>query len=246
VFKGDWSKNSVGLTGFFEEVTGGGEVYQFDWAKGDYENAKWLTFPRPGGQGLDCVDPGPNKWYQVKNGKLCLHTEPTIGWPFVTKLLFPVGPGQSISFQTTVKGNCYDLENAWGGPVLYRREYYWRGVYFGKWTPGKMALRLWGPTELKSEPLLILDEGQTIIVRIDYQDGVWDYYIMDEAGNLLLHLTEDDNHPILKDEKGVEADNNRNLLSEQPPHAGFFMGDGLDMEVGDLDVYSNDPSLPEV
>lgn len=47
----------------------------------------WLTFDRPGMEGRDCVDPGPNNAYNVSGGVLNIKALAP-GWPMITRQTF--------------------------------------------------------------------------------------------------------------------------------------------------------------
>lgn len=60
----------------------------------------WRTFDRPGSQGDDVVDPGPNPYYTA-NGRLNFNA-PAPGWPMMTAATFPKDKGLSVECTITV------------------------------------------------------------------------------------------------------------------------------------------------
>lgn len=236
-FKADWSKQSIGLTGFVEEDEPGtvhhdsdNETYHFPGIPDDYDNAIYLTFPREGGEGLDCVDPQPNKFLRTENNKLYIHADPA--FPIITKELYSVDPGVTISAQAEISAKANTLK-AWGGLVIYRREGYWRGIYYSADASGghagQVEIGLWGPTRLKMLGRWV-PEHESHVFRIDYKDGEWKYFVDGE-----LVFTETPENRLTADSQDPTF-----LKPTAPPHLALFMGH-IDMVVGEMDMWSDAP-----
>jgi len=207
MFAADWTGPSIGLTGF---ITENGELDVGS------AHAAWLTFNRPGCQGADCVDPGPNAFYRCRDGALHIHSD-NPGWPLLSVATFD-GP---ISLQTVVTCVHLGSADAFAGPVIYHRETIYRAIYFSPSEfPGKAEVRIWGPKN-RTNVLMLCDIGRPYTFRMDYADGGFVYYV-NGAAIAAEHRPGD----LLDDE----------TTFDQPPRIGWFMGIA-DISIGQTDVW---------
>lgn len=154
----------------------------------------WLTFDRPGMEGRDCVDPGPNKAYSVVGGLLKLNSEAT-GWPMITRQKFRKDRYCSVQWVTSAKVNPSTLD-AFHSVGMYDGELDYRTLNLFPGSPGKLDL------VILTEPYHTLSvvapdfcaENGFHLFRIDHDGfGTWSYFVDDV-------LYRQDNSGVLKND----------------------------------------------
>lgn len=155
----------------------------------------WLTFDRPGMEGRDCVDPGPNSAYRVINGQLHL-TAPNPGWPMITNQTFRKDRYCSIQWVSSAKHllptvNGFHSVGAYNGELDYRTLDLVAGSNVNKLNLALLA----EPSHLWS--VIVPDYcgiDEFHLFRIDHDGfGTWSYF----ADDVLLRT--DCSGPLSKD-----------------------------------------------
>lgn len=166
VFSADWSGPSIGLGLACTEDTP--PVFTAP------PECIFATFDRPGLQGRDCVDPGPNPGYHVEGGKLIM-TPGVPGYLIISAQTFPKDGYISIEAELEARSI---LTEGCGGIVLYNGEANYRAIYLSPdaTVRGSLSAGMWSTSHRVDFPGLIeFNEKRT--VRIDYEKGFIDYYV---------------------------------------------------------------------
>lgn len=170
--------------------------------------ATWLTFPRPGTQGLDCVDPKPNVCMELLGDRLRFRSA-VPGFPLISAQTFPAS---ALSIEAVVAATCRD-PGCFIGPVIFDGELDYAAIYLDAAADG-VRVRAYRPAvacELMGHHYAA---GTAVALRIDYDGSGYSYYV---NGSLV---------PA----PGCEGDPLRH-----DPRAALFVG-GVDGFVERLDV----------
>jgi len=222
VFKGDWSKPSIGLTGTFE-----GDPPPIVSAP---PGTIWVTFPRPGLQGQACLDPAPNPGYHTDSGNLVFTPGPigsgSPGFPVQTLRTFSLNYHLAISCDVMFE----DIGSfaAYAGPVIYHGETQgqYRAAYGQNFTRQDIDLSVDASVTGYTAPIKI-PTGQWVSMEVHYYpDGTWRF--------------------AYQGQEFIPTGITDPGLLTGDPHCGLFCGGFNSFRVGRFEVWSDDPSETEI
>jgi hypothetical protein len=207
-WQADFSHSSIGLTSFVTEdvppvLTGSGA---------------WATYDRPGGQGQDCVDPGPNAYYGTENNQLMLVSR-GYGWPLVATKKFD----RTKSIRMDGEFLFYlNAEEDWGGLVAWNGENNYKAIYFSKalnGDTGSLTVDIWSTTKRKNTGVTV-PKGFWHKFAIVYANGEFTFEVNDIS---------------IGTWKAVDGDT---VAFSDDPYLAIFLGDKATMWVRNLKVWN--------